>query len=316
MKQRQLGRSSLQVAPICLGGNVFGWTLDEASSFTVLDAAVEHGLRFIDTADVYSRWAPGHQGGESETILGKWMKERGNRAEIVLATKVGMDMGGGKVGLSKARIHQAADASLKRLQTDYIDLYQSHKDDEGTPLEETMSAFADLVQAGKVRVLGASNYSGKRLEEAEATSARLGLPRYESLQPNYNLYAREEFERELRPVCEKHGIGVISYYSLASGFLTGKYRSEADLGKSARGGGVKQYMNERGMRILGALDAVAKERNSKPAAVALSWLIAQLTIVSPIASATGVEQVKSLAEAAELQLSSEDLAQLDAASAY
>jgi aryl-alcohol dehydrogenase-like predicted oxidoreductase len=316
MDLRNLGKSGLQVPPLCLGGNVFGWTIDEGASFAVLDRAVEAGLTFIDTADVYSRWASGNQGGESETILGKWMKARGNRDRIVLATKVGMDMGEGRSGLSARRIREAAEASLRRLQTDYIDLYQAHRDDMATPLEETLSSFAELIEAGKVRAIGASNYSGARLREALDTSARLGLPRYESLQPDYNLYTRKDFETDLAPICRERGVGVISYYSLASGFLTGKYRSENDLGQSARGGNVKQYLNDRGFRILSALDTVASRRGAKPATVALAWLIAQPAITAPIASATSPEQVAGLAAAVQLRLEPEDLQTLDRASAY
>jgi aryl-alcohol dehydrogenase-like predicted oxidoreductase len=316
MQKRKLGRSTLEVASICLGGNVFGWTIDEQASFKVLDQALDRGLTFIDTADVYSRWAPGNQGGESETILGKWMKQRGNRDRIVLATKVGMDLGNGKQGLSKQRILAAIDDSLRRLQTDYVDLYQAHRDDQATPLAETLAAFAELIRSGKVRAIGASNYTGARLEEALDTSRREGLPRYESLQPEYNLYDRKDYETDLEPVCEKNGLGVISYYSLASGFLTGKYRSESDLSQSPRGASVKSRLNERGFRILHALDAVAKEHDTNQAAVALAWLIARPSITAPIASATSPEQVESLAAAAELKLSDEDIRRLNEASVW
>jgi aryl-alcohol dehydrogenase-like predicted oxidoreductase len=315
MQKRKLGRSGIEVPPIAIGGNVFGWTADERTSFEVLDRAVDRGLTFIDTADVYSRWAPGHRGGESETILGKWMKQRGNRDRIVVATKVGMDMGEGKKGLSRKHILTAIDDSLRRLQTEQVDLYQAHQDDQDTPLEETLSAFAELIAAGKVRAIGASNYTGARLQEAIDTAARLGVPRYESLQPEYNLYERKAYESDLEPVCVRNGLGVISYYSLASGFLTGKYRGEKDLGQSPRGQKVKAMLNDRGFRILEALDEVAQHHNTDQAAVALAWLIARPSITAPIASATKPEQVDSLAAAAELKLTDEELRRLDKASA-
>ncbi|MGI8771322.1 MAG: aldo/keto reductase [Acidobacteriaceae bacterium] len=315
MQKRKLGRSGIEVPPICLGGNVFGWTIDEQASFKVLDQAADRGLTFIDTADVYSRWAPGHQGGESETILGKWMKQRGNRERIVLATKVGMDMGDGNQGLSKKHIVASIDDSLRRLQTDRVDLYQAHKDDKETPLAETLQAFAELINAGKVRTIGASNYTGARLEEALDTSSREGLPRYESLQPEYNLYDRKDYEADLEAVCEENDVGVISYYSLASGFLSGKYRSESDLAQSQRGQSVKKRLNERGFRILRALDTVARQHQSQQAAVALAWLVARPSITAPIASATSAHQVESLAAAAELNLTGEEIGQLDEASA-
>ena len=258
MEHRKLGGSALSVAPLCLGGNVFGWTIDEAASFRLLDAALDGGLNFIDTADVYSRWVDGHQGGESETILGRWLKQNGKRDKVVVASKVGMDMGEGKSGLSKTRIAQAVEDSLTRLQTDVIDLYQAHKDDTDTPLEETLSAFGDLVKAGKVRAIGASNYTAPRLEAALQVSAARSLPKYESLQPHYNLVYRKDYESTLERVCEKHYVGVIPYYSLASGFLSGKYRSAADAEGKARGGGVKAYLNEKGFGVLRALDEVAK----------------------------------------------------------
>ncbi len=315
MQKRELGRSGIEVPSICLGGNVFGWTIREQASFEVLDHAADRGLTFIDTADVYSRWAQGHQGGESEAILGKWMQQRGNRERIVLATKVGMDMGDGKKGLSSKHIVASIDDSLRRLRTDYVDLYQAHRDDPETPLTETLEAFAGLIRAGKVRAIGASNYSGARLEEALETSRREGLPRYESLQPEYNLYDRADYESDLEAVCEKNDVGVISYYSLASGFLSGKYRSESDLAQSQRGASVKKRLNERGFRILHALDAVAKQHHSQQAAVALAWLVARASITAPIASATSAHQVESLAAAAELKLASEEIRLLDEASA-
>ena len=305
----------MQVAPLAFGGNVFGWTADEPTSFRLLDAFVAAGFNFIDTADLYSRWKPGNQGGESETIIGKWLRQRGNRDRVIIATKVGLDMGDGKKGLSASYIQRAADDSLARLQTDYIDLYQSHTDDTETPLEETLGAFAQLIEQSKVRAIGASNYSGKRLAEALEVSRKHGYPRYESLQPNYNLYDRAEYETDMEPVCLEHGVGVISYYSLASGFLTGKYRSEADLAKSPRGKGVQAYLNERGFRILRALDEVAGAYHSTPAQVALAWLIARPSITAPIASATSLEQLDDLVAAAHLQLDQPAIEKLNQASA-
>jgi aryl-alcohol dehydrogenase-like predicted oxidoreductase len=315
MQTRQLGRSGLQVSPICFGGNVFGWTVDEATSFSLLDAWVDAGMNFIDTADVYSRWVPGHTGGESETIIGKWLARGGKRDKIVLATKVGKDMGDGKVGLAKGYIRSAVEASLKRLQTDRIDLYQSHDDDAKVPLEETLAAYDELIKAGKVRAIGASNYSAPRLQEALAVSAKHGLARYESLQPLYNLVERPAYEAELEAVCTEHHLGVINFYALASGFLSGKYRSEADLGKSARGQGVKKYLNPKGLAVLDALDAVAKRIGATPAQVALAWQIARPSITSPIASATSLEQLQGLVKAANLKLDDEALRAIDAASA-
>jgi aryl-alcohol dehydrogenase-like predicted oxidoreductase len=312
---RALGRSGLQVSPICLGGNVFGWTVDEAMSHRLLDAWVDAGMNFIDTADVYSRWVPGHVGGESETIIGTWLKRSGKRDRVVLATKVGKPMGESDKGLSKAYIRRAVEASLKRLQTDQIDLYQSHDDDAATPLEETMGAFADLIKAGKVRAVGASNYTAPRLAEAIATSERLGLPRYESLQPLYNLVERAAFEGELEQVCVDNGLGVINFYALASGFLTGKYRSSGDLGKSVRGAGAGKYLNERGLAVLAALDAVAATIGATPAQVALAWQIARPSITAPIASATSMVQLDELVGAARLQLDAPSIAMIDRVSA-
>ena len=313
---RHLGRSGLQVSPLCFGGNVFGWTVDEATSFSLLDAWLDAGFNFIDTADVYSRWVPGQQGGESETILGRWLARGGRRAQVVLATKVGKDMGGGKVGLRPEYLRQAVDASLQRLQTDYIDLYQSHDDDGEVPLADTLGAYADLIAAGKVRAIGASNYSAVRFKEALLTSERLGLPRYESLQPLYNLYDRAGFERELAPLCQSQDIGVINFYALAAGFLTGKYRSEADARKSPRGPKtVKTYLNPRGLAILQALDAVAERWSVQPGQVALAWQLQRPAITAPIASASSLAQLEQLVQAARLQLSAQDMAQLHAASA-
>ncbi len=315
MDKRQLGTSDLRVSPLCFGGNVFGWTIDEATSFTLLDALRAAGLNFIDTADVYSRWKPGNQGGESEAIIGSWLKSRGGREKVVIATKVGGDMGLGRKCLSKAYIKDAVEASLRRLQTDYIDLYQSHWDDPDTPLEETLQAYDELIRSGKVRVIGASNYSAARLKEALEISERAGLPRYESLQPEYNLYAREGYEAELEPLCRERQLGVICYFSLASGFLTGKYRSERDLGKSARGQGMAKYLNPRGHRILQALDEVAAGHGATPAQVALAWIMARPGITAPIASATSIEQLNELVGATRIQLDGPAIDALDRASA-
>ena len=315
MELRPLGRSGLSVAPLAFGGNVFGWTADEATSFALLDAFVDGGFNLVDTADVYSHWVPGHAGGESETIIGKWLAASGKRDRIVLATKVGKPMGPGKSGLSRAYIRSAVEASLRRLQTDHIDLYQSHDDDAATPLEETMGAFAELMREGKVRAIGASNFSAARLAEALATSARLGLPRYECLQPHYNLVERAVYEAELEPLCRREGLGVINFFGLARGFLTGKYRSEADLGKSPRGAGVKDYLNPRGRCILAALDDLAASLNATPAQVALAWTIARPGLTAPIVSATSVAQWHELAGAVRLRLDARAMATLDRASA-
>lgn len=315
LQYRPLGRSALQVSPLCFGGNVFGWTVDEATSFSLLDAWLDAGFNFVDTADVYSRWAPGHTGGESETVIGKWLRQGGRRDKVVIATKVGMDMGDGKKGLAPAYIRQAVEDSLRRLQTDHIDLYQSHQDDAGTPIEETLEAYAGLIKQGKVRVIGASNYSAARLAQALEASRKLGLPRYESLQPLYNLYDRATFENELRPLCREHGVGVINFYALAAGFLTGKYRTSEDAVKSARGKStVAKYLNERGLAILAALDRVAEACASTPARVATAWVMAQPGVTSPIASATSLEQLTELVAAAQLRLDTGALALLDAAS--
>ena len=315
MSKRTLGQSGLQVSPIAFGGNVFGWTLDESQSFAMLDAIVDNGLDFIDTADMYSTWAPGHQGGESETLIGKWLKKTGKRERIVLATKVGMQMGHGGKGLKADYIQKAVEDSLKRLQTDYIDLYQAHADDADTPLEETLGAFAKLIEQGKVRAIGASNYDGKRLREAHEVAKRLGVPSYQSLQPHYNLHERKHYEQDLEPVVQELGIGVISYFSLASGFLTGKYRTRDDL-KGARADMVKGYMDERGVTILAALDEVAMARDATPAQVALAWLIARPSITAPIASATSSKQLADLIAATHLRLSADEVTMLDQASAY
>jgi aryl-alcohol dehydrogenase-like predicted oxidoreductase len=306
MQRIKLGKSDLEVPVICLGGNVYGWTVAEADAFRQLDSALEAGLNFIDTADVYSRWAPGHKGGESETILGKWFAQsiaRGSkREEVILATKVGMDMGDGKKGLKAAYIERAVEDSLRRLQTDYIDLYQAHKDDAETPLEETLGAFDKLVRAGKVRHAGASNYSGARLREALAVSKDNGLVSYVSLQPHYNLVERADFETDLLPVVQEHTLGVIPYFSLAAGFLTGKYRSQQDAEGAARGKMVGKYLNDWGFGVIAALDEVAKAHQSTPARVALAWLIAQPGVTAPIASATSEKHLTDLVEATKLTL--------------
>jgi aryl-alcohol dehydrogenase-like predicted oxidoreductase len=316
MKLRQLGRSPLQVSPLAFGGNVFGWTTDEATSFSLLDAWLDAGFNFIDTADVYSRWAPGHSGGESETVIGKWLKASGKRSRVVLATKVGMDMGGDNKGLSPAHIARSIEGSLRRLQTDHVDLYQSHTDDATTPLADTLGAYQQLIEQGKVRVIGASNFSAPRLAEALATSERLGLPRYESLQPLYNLYDRAVFEDALAPLCLAHGVGVINFYALASGFLTGKYRTQADEGKSARGKNTTaKYLNERGLRILAGLDAVAARFHATPGQVALAWQLARPGITAPIASATTLEQLAELVAATRLVLDEPAIQTLNQASA-
>jgi aryl-alcohol dehydrogenase-like predicted oxidoreductase len=315
MDKRPLGRSGIAIAPLMFGGNVFGWTVDEATSFALLDRFVDAGFNAIDTANVYSRWVPGHEGGESETVIGAWLRRRGRSDDVVIATKLGMEMPDGQ-GLSADYMVRAVEQSLKRLGRDHIDLYQAHRDDRDTPLDETLEAFDRLVASGKVRAIGASNYNGDRLTAALGTSEARGSPRYETLQPLYNLYDRTAYEADLEPVARASGIGVIPYYGLAAGFLTGKYRSEADLAKSPRGRGVgAKYLNERGLRIVGALDIVAGELSATPAQVALAWLMAQPTVTAPIASATSVEQLDDLVGAARLMLNADQMAKLDAASA-
>ncbi len=315
MQKRRLGNSGLEIAPLMFGGNVLGWTADEATSFRLLDRFVGAGFNAIDTADVYSRWAPGHKGGESEIVLGRWLAKRGGRDKVVIATKVGNDMPNVGKGLAKAHILRSLEDSLKRLQTDYIDLYQSHVDDKATPLEETLGVYAELIKAGKVRAIGASNYEAPRLAEALKTSAAKKLPRYETLQPLYNLTDRAGFEKELQGLCVKENVGVIPYYGLAAGFLTGKYRSEADFGKSTRGGGMKKYLNERGLRILKALDDVSARLKTTQAQVALAWLMARPSITAPIASATNLDQMEDLIASARLKLDPDALKALDSASA-
>jgi aryl-alcohol dehydrogenase-like predicted oxidoreductase len=314
MQTRPLGRSGLQVPPLCFGGNVFGWTADEAMSCRLLDALVEGGLNFIDTADVYSIWIPGHVGGESEGVIGRWLKARGGRDKVIVATKCGMDMKAAGKGLSGAHIRSAVEASLKRLNTDYIDLYQAHADDPTVPLEETLGAFADLIKAGKVRAIGASNYSAERLAEALKAAKQHGLPRYESLQPHYNLYERSHFEGPTEALCLEQHIGVIPYFGLAGGFLTGKYRSDDDV-KGARASMVKGMLNPRGLKILAALDEVSGQVGGTPAQIALAWLMAKPAITAPIASATNLDQLKDLLAATRLQLTARAVAVLDAAGA-
>jgi aryl-alcohol dehydrogenase-like predicted oxidoreductase len=315
MTKRKLGNSPIEIAPLALGGNVFGWTIDQPTSFKILDAFVDAGFTFIDTADIYSTWVPGNKGGESETIIGNWLKQTGKRSKVIIATKVGLDMSPTDKGLSKAYILRAVEASLKRLQTDHIDLYQSHKDDPETPLDETLQAYSELVKQGKVRVIGASNYDKNRLAEALRLSEENAWPRYESLQPHYNLYDRADFETNLEELCLSSDVGVIPYYALASGFLTGKYRSQKDTLGAKRGQGITKFLNDRGFRILAALDTVAKEHNANPTRVALAWLMARPSITAPIASATSLEQLQDLTEAVNLKLSPEAINQLNEASA-
>ncbi len=316
MQTRTLGTSQIQVVPLMLGGNVFGWTIDAPTSFAILDAFADRGFNFIDTADVYSRWAPGHHGGESETILGQWFKQSGMRDQIVLATKVGMDMGDGKQGLAKRYILEEVEASLKRLQTDHIDLYQSHLDDESTPLQETLEAYHQLIQQGKVRIIGASNYKAPRLTEAIEIAQKQNLPMYQTLQPEYNLYRREDYETHLAPIADKFHLGVIPYFSLASGFLTGKYKTKEDAKGAKRESQVSKYFDARGEKILKALDEVATPTGAKQATIALAWLLAQPTITAPIASATSITQLESLFAAVDLKLDPADLDKLTQASAY
>jgi aryl-alcohol dehydrogenase-like predicted oxidoreductase len=313
MQHRRLGRSSLSVAPLAFGGNVFGWSVDEKRSFELLDRFVDAGFNLIDTADVYSAWVSGNRGGESETIIGKWLRQSGKRDRVLIATKVAK--WAEHKGLSPVNIQQAVDGSLKRLQTDYIDLYQAHEDDAGVPLHETLGAFSRLIEQGKVRVIGASNYGADRFAEALDVAARHGLPRYESLQPEYNLMVREDYEKHLEPLVTKEQVGVINYYALASGFLSGKYRSEADLGKSAaRAAAVRKFLDRRGLAVLAALDEIAAAHRATPSQVALAWLMARPSITAPIASATSVEQLDELVGAAGLELARDEIARLDAAS--
>lgn len=314
MNKRNLGESDLQVSPVAFGGNVLGWTINEQQSFVVLDAYVAGGGNFIDTADIYCRWATG-QGGESETILGNWMRLRKNRRHIVLATKVGMDMGGGKTGLSKKYILRAVEDSLKRLQTDYIDLYQSHTDDVSLPVEEPLEAYAQLIKQGKVRHIGASNFSATRLEEA-LNATKQGLPKYQTLQPHYNLLERKLFETQLEPLCLQHKVSVINYFPLASGFLTGKYRRENDLNKSIRGSSLVKYLTPKNIKLLQVLDTIAAKHTCSPAAATLAWYLTRPSIAAPIASATAVTQVNELLQAMHLQLDKNDIERINTCSAY
>lgn len=313
MALRELGRTGIQVSPLCFGGNVFGWTADAATSHALLDRFVEDGCNFIDTADAYSRWVPGHNGGESETIIGEWLARSGKRNQVVIATKVGSDMGQGRKDLRASWIRQAVDDSLRRLRTDVIDLYQAHWDDTATPLEETLGAFAELVKAGKVRAIGCSNYDAARLREALDISARNGLPRYETLQPHFNLVDRSGYAGAREELCRAEGIGVITYYSLASGFLTGKYRKPEDAEGKARGRGAAKYLEARGMALLALLDRIAAAHRATPAQVSLAWLMARPGITAPIASATSVAQLDELLGATRLNLSSAEIAELDGA---
>ncbi len=314
MTKRQLGRTDLQVYPITLGGNVFGWTIDQTQSFKVLDGFLEAGFNFIDTADSYSHWVPENKGGESETIIGNWMEERKNRDQLIISTKVGSVVKTDKKSLAPEYITKSIEGSLKRLKTDYIDLYQSHFDDLNTPIEDTLETYEKLIKAGKVRWIGASNFSIERLTESLEIADNNNLPRYQTLQPEYNLYKREQYEKEYEQIILDNQLGVLNYYALASGFLTGKYRSEADLDKSQRGGGIKAYLNDRGFRILKALDQVAEQYNANPASIALAWLIARPSVTAPIASVTNLVQLEDLSKAASLKLNTEDIAILDEAS--
>lgn len=316
MAKRKLGNSAIEVAPFALGTNVFGWTVDESTGFKLLDAFVDAGFNLIDTADIYPKWAPGCESGESEALIGKWLARSGRRNSVIIATKVGIEMASGSKGLSKAHVLRSAEDSLRRLRTDYIDLYQSHKDDPETPLEETLEAYEQLIRKGKVRVIGASNYGADRLRLALDVSEKNSLPRYESLQPQYNLVERAGYEATLEPLCREEHLGVITYYSLASGFLTGKYRKEADLAGSARGKAVKKYLNERGQRVVAALDEISRRLNATPAQVALAWLIARPSVTAPIASATSLDQLNDLLEATKLTLDVSAIEQLNHASAY
>jgi aryl-alcohol dehydrogenase-like predicted oxidoreductase len=316
VEKRKLGNSGLEIAPLVFGGNVFGWTVDEAHASGLLDRFIDAGFNMIDTSDIYSNWVAGNHGGESETIIGNWLKKRGKRDDVLIATKVGLEMGPGKKGLSKQYIFQAVEDSLRRLQTEYIDLYQSHVEDPETAQEETLEAYAELMKAGKVGAIGASNFKAETLLHALEINRKKNLPRYESLQPHYNLYEREEFETSLEKICIENSIGVIPYFSLASGFLTGKYRSEKDLAGRSRGSRVQKYLNSRGLRILKALDEVAKEFNATPAQIALAWLMEKPAVTAPIASATNVQQLDELMGAARITLDGEAMAKLDAASDY
>jgi len=316
MEYRKLGNTDLTIAPVVFGGNVFGWTIDKDQSFKILDQFIAAGFNAIDTADVYSRWADGNEGGESESIIGEWMKSRDNRDDITVITKVGSDVGQGQKDLTEKHILTAVDKSLQRLQTDHIDLYLTHWDDDRTPVEETLGAYEKLIKAGKVRWVGASNLSPKRLQASLAASENSTLPKYEVFQPEYNLYDREGFEEGVASLCHDHGLGVITYYSLANGFLSGKYRTDADLNKSVRGGRVKKYLNERGLRILNAIDELSEKYGVSQAGIALAWLVNKPAVTAPIVSVTKIQHLEAFTEAAELNISDEDMKLLDDASAY
>ena len=317
MKKRKLGNSGLEVYPLCFGGNVFGWTVDEKKAFTLLDAFTSAGFNFVDTADIYSKWIPGNQGGESETIIGNWFKQRGRRSAVVLATKVGFEMAPDKKGLSRKHIVASCEESLKRLQTDYIDLYQSHTDDDTVPQEETLAAYQALIKDGKVRAIGCSNFTAARLQQSIDIAKTHKLPSYQSLQPEYNLYERKMFETELEPICRANNIGVMNYYALARGFLTGKYRMPSDAGKSPRGEkAVATYLNPRGYAILKILDELSAKLRSSPAQISLAWLMARPSITAPIASASKVEQLQDMMKAVNLELEPEHIEKLDKASKY
>ncbi len=315
MEKRKLGNTGFDVAPLAFGGNVFGWTVDEPTSFLLLDTFADAGFNLIDTADSYSRWVPGHTGGESETIIGRWIGKRGRHDDVIIATKIGSDMGLGYKCLRREYIMQGVEQSLARLQVDAIDLYQSHWDDEATPLEESLEAYSRLMKQGKVRAIGASNLTAERLSHALDVSRKQGPARYETLQPQYNLYDRSSFEGPLQELCAREGLGVITYFSLAAGFLTGKYRSEKDFAKSQRGRGMQKYLNARGLRILGALDEVAQRYRIKPTHVALAWLIGRPGVTAPIASATSLAQLRELIAATRLELDADAVRMLDRASA-
>jgi aryl-alcohol dehydrogenase-like predicted oxidoreductase len=316
MEKKKLGNTDLHVAPLAFGGNVFGWTADKKTSFALLDEFAAKGFNLVDTADVYSKWAPGNKGGESETVIGEWMQLRKNRDNMIIATKVGGDMGDDKKGVSKKYILEAIDASLTRLKTDYVDLYQTHFDDEETPVEDTLEAYDILIKAGKVRWIGTSNMSPDRIRESLTASTKNNFPAYQTLQPHYNLYERKTYETEYEKLCLDNNIGVMNYFSLASGFLTGKYRTEADFEKSARGDQMGKYMNDRGFDILDELDLVSLDHNTTPATVAMAWLMARKSITAPIASATSLAQLDALLSSTELHLTEEEIKGLDEASDY
>ncbi len=316
MQYKKLGTTDLSISPIIFGGNVFGWTLNEKESFAILDLMFDMGIQTIDTADVYSRWAPGNEGGESESILGKWMKERGNRDDLIICTKVGMDMGQGKIDLSKSHIRASVEDSLRRLQTDYIDLYYSHKDDETTTPKETLSVYKELIDEGKVRFVGASNFSVDRLKESEQVATEHGLPKYQVVQPEYNLLSRNSFEGELQSYCQQHQLGVASYFSLASGLLSGKYRNEKDLENSSRTDYVKKHWNADTKKLLMVLEDIANHQQTTSAAIALAWVMHQPGISAPIASATKEEHLQAFKDAIQVELSQDELRKLNEMSTF